>query len=272
MSVCDYERMLNLAIAALHEQDPRLLWPPIVRELLSACGGEFLALKADNWTDREGAVRLWATDGVADHRLDRGLRKRISRCWPMADHYGSSADRTPRTASQIVGDRRWQSSETAELIREALGTDHLLGIPLPDPSRLMRGFLIYRAGAPFTDTQLDYARRMQPLLAGVDTHARLLRCRPADAAEFHPESRQVDRRPDLAEGTPDPVLTPRQVSVLLLLADALTAAAIGRRLGISVRTVQKHIESIYRKLGTSDRVATVLRAQEYGLIPMKAER
>jgi DNA-binding CsgD family transcriptional regulator len=272
MSGSDYERMLDLAIAALNEQEPRRLWPPVVRELLSACGGRFLAFNSGNWTDSENAVRLWTTDGAADHRLDRGLRKRISRCWPMADHYGTSADRTPRTASQIVGDREWRSSETAELIRDALGADHLLCIPLPDASRPVRGFLIYRAGSPFTETQLAYAQRVQPLLAGVDKQDQLLRRWHADEAKPPPESRQADSGPDPAAATPQSALTPRQVSVLLLLADALTAAAIGRRLGISVRTVQKHIESIYRKLGTSDRVATVLRAQEYGLIPVKAER
>ncbi|MGW3069074.1 response regulator transcription factor [Streptomyces sp. NPDC001130] len=40
-----------------------------------------------------------------------------------------------------------------------------------------------------------------------------------------------------------------------------------RRLGISVRTVHKHVENIYRKLGTRDRLGTVLRAQRLGLVP-----
>ncbi|WP_335755392.1 response regulator transcription factor [Streptomyces fodineus] len=58
--------------------------------------------------------------------------------------------------------------------------------------------------------------------------------------------------------------TPRETTVLLLLTDALTADAIARRLGISVRTVHKHVENIYRKLGTHDRLGTVLRAQQLG--------
>jgi DNA-binding CsgD family transcriptional regulator len=61
-------------------------------------------------------------------------------------------------------------------------------------------------------------------------------------------------------------ITPREATVLMLLADGLTAAAIARRLSISPHTVTKHQENTYRKLGTSDRLTTILRAQEFGLV------
>ncbi len=35
---------------------------------------------------------------------------------------------------------------------------------------------------------------------------------------------------------------------------------------ISPRTVNKHIENIYRKLGTHDRITTVLRGQAMGFL------
>ncbi|MEV6601478.1 AAA family ATPase [Actinoplanes sp. NPDC051346] len=62
-------------------------------------------------------------------------------------------------------------------------------------------------------------------------------------------------------------LTPREMDVLALLAESLTAASIGRRLGISTGTVHKHLAALYRKLGTGDRLATVLRARTLGLLP-----
>ena len=62
-------------------------------------------------------------------------------------------------------------------------------------------------------------------------------------------------------------LTGRELTVLPLLAEGLTAAAIGRRLGISTRTVHKHLEHVYAKLGTADRLTTVLRARQMGLLP-----
>ncbi|MFD4344011.1 LuxR C-terminal-related transcriptional regulator [Streptomyces coelicoflavus] len=42
-------------------------------------------------------------------------------------------------------------------------------------------------------------------------------------------------------------MTPRETTVL-----PLTVSAVGRRLDISVRTVHKHLENVYRKLGTHD--------------------
>ena len=167
------------------------------------------------------------------------------------------------TACRIVGEAEWRTSGPAELMRETLGVDHVLGLPLPDISRPVRGFLVYRAGSRFTDGHLAYARLIQPLLAGVARQVTLLRHWRASTAKAPSGKAGFDP----AKGAAASGLTPREITVLTLLADALTATAIGRRLGISVRTAQKHIESIYRKLGTKDRVATVLRAQACGLIP-----
>jgi DNA-binding NarL/FixJ family response regulator len=50
------------------------------------------------------------------------------------------------------------------------------------------------------------------------------------------------------------------------MADGLIAVAIARRLSISPRTVNKHIEHIYQKLGTHDRTTTALRAAALGFL------
>ncbi len=63
------------------------------------------------------------------------------------------------------------------------------------------------------------------------------------------------------------LLTDRELAVLDLLAGGLITTAIARRLGISPRTVGKHLEQAYRKLGANDRVSAVLRAHSLGLVP-----
>ena len=60
-------------------------------------------------------------------------------------------------------------------------------------------------------------------------------------------------------------ITPRELTVLNVLAEGLTAAAIARRLGISMRTVHAHLNGLYRKLETHDRLSTVLLAEDLGL-------
>lgn len=61
-------------------------------------------------------------------------------------------------------------------------------------------------------------------------------------------------------------LTPRETDVLELLADGLTYAAIGERLGISSRTVDAHLRSIYSKLDVGSRHAAVRQAVRQRLI------
>jgi len=54
-------------------------------------------------------------------------------------------------------------------------------------------------------------------------------------------------------------LTPREEEVLLWLATGKTDGDIATLLDISRRTVQKHLEHIYVKLGVETRTAAVMR-------------
>jgi DNA-binding NarL/FixJ family response regulator len=51
----------------------------------------------------------------------------------------------------------------------------------------------------------------------------------------------------------DPVLTDREVEVLLALADGASNQQIATRLVISVHTVERHLANIYRKIGARGR-------------------
>jgi len=64
-------------------------------------------------------------------------------------------------------------------------------------------------------------------------------------------------------------LTFREHEILLLLAEGLTMQQIGRRLGISPRTVESHVAKIYRKLSVRTRVQAVARAASLGLIQLR---
>ena len=58
------------------------------------------------------------------------------------------------------------------------------------------------------------------------------------------------------------LLTPREIEVLLAIADGDTNKAIARRLSISLHTVKFHIESMFRKLGARTRTEAVAKASE----------
>jgi two-component system nitrate/nitrite response regulator NarL len=63
-----------------------------------------------------------------------------------------------------------------------------------------------------------------------------------------------------------PVLSPRELEVLRLAADGLSAVDIGLELHLSKTTVRTHLQHVYDKLGVADRTAAVAQALRRGLL------
>jgi DNA-binding NarL/FixJ family response regulator len=74
----------------------------------------------------------------------------------------------------------------------------------------------------------------------------------------------------VARGRPDDeqfdVLTPRELEVVKLIAEAHSSKEIARELVISVKTVERHRQNVLDKLGMSDRVELTRYAIRRGLI------
>lgn len=64
-------------------------------------------------------------------------------------------------------------------------------------------------------------------------------------------------------------LAERQMDVLKALAEGLTNKEIARRLGIAEITVKVHLQSIYRKLGVSNRTEALAAALNRGLVTLR---
>ena len=58
-------------------------------------------------------------------------------------------------------------------------------------------------------------------------------------------------------------LTSRETEVLSWIAKGKSNQDIAEILGLSFRTVKKHIEHIFNKLGVENRTAAVLRANDF---------
>jgi len=133
------------------------------------------------------------------------------------------------------------------------GVQSQLSLPLVFTSVTTRALVVGRA-EPFTAQEMWLARRLQRLLTGLDR-------------QILAYSRWSGQTGPLAADAADCLhLSPRELAVLELLAEGLTAASIARRLAIAERTVQKHLQRCYAKLGVADRLAAVLRAQHIGLL------
>lgn len=81
-----------------------------------------------------------------------------------------------------------------------------------------------------------------------------------ELANFKPSSPPADQSPLI-----DP-LTPREMDVLELVGQGFTNPAIADELVVSVGTVKAHTHRIYGKLGVTNRVSAVMKAQELSIL------
>ncbi|WP_336213863.1 helix-turn-helix transcriptional regulator [Nonomuraea sp. LPB2021202275-12-8] len=258
----DYERMLDLAVALLDSTEPELEWPRLTAELNDALHGA-LCLFLDNVQLLRGAgdVQAWAPDWPGELPLTTLLRANMG-AHPLAVHYTRDEhDRAPHAITDVTTESSWRRTPTYDTMRSLMGVDEQIALPLAAPPGTIRSFLICRPlGERVTERDQAYAARVQPLLVTAEKHLRHLR------------RWRESGGPAPAERAADLGVTPRETAVVSLLAKGLTAVAIGRRLGISPRTVHKHQENLYRKLGAADRVTAILRAQAAGLLPQHRAR
>jgi DNA-binding NarL/FixJ family response regulator len=65
-----------------------------------------------------------------------------------------------------------------------------------------------------------------------------------------------------------PQLSPREREIMHLMAEGMTADAIGNQLNVSVETVRTHVRNVIRKLQARNRVHAIALALERGEIAL----
>jgi DNA-binding NarL/FixJ family response regulator len=184
--------------------------------------------------------------------LDGWLRRNALHAHPVLLQYRATGQPTLLQVADVperFASRRahaaWRSCTAPAGIAEQLA------MPLghDTASARLRSFVLGREVA-FSAAEMALAHRIWRLLIGIDSQAAALQTVASEAAEAAADLR----------------VTPRELAVIRLLAQGLTATAIGRRLAISERTVHKHLEHAYAKLGVSDRLSAVQRALRLGLL------
>ncbi|GAA3862138.1 helix-turn-helix transcriptional regulator [Streptomyces sedi] len=243
--------LLALAIRVLEESAESSPWTTIA-ETLAEC----LDATAVTVTDiRQGQASpvAWAPSRMSGKLVHELSKESVQAKNPLITHYDTFPDRTPRTAEEITGLSLWRGSAAHSVARRYFGSENQMAIPCARGDDVLRSLVIYRS-APFSDGHRAFATQAQPLLAAVDGHDRVV-------SRFRaPQSQAILHR------SRESSLTARELTVLTLLAQALPSKTIAQRLGISLRTVHKHIQNLFKKLDTHDRMETVLRARSMGLL------
>jgi DNA-binding CsgD family transcriptional regulator len=164
-------------------------------------------------------------------------------------YVGEPTDLTPRRMSDVSTMTEWHAHPLYDTWFRTFGAAHQLSMVVSvDPvAGVGVGWTLTRSGRDFTDAECKVAGRFLPVLYALELR-------------YHD--------PTVApEPTSRVSLSPREREVLALLAQGLTGAAIGRRLGITERTVRKHLDAVYRSLGCRDRLVAVEKGRRLGLLP-----
>ncbi len=197
-------------------------------------GGEFSRLPPGSSWSWSGPPIEWVLEAHGGHPLLTWFR--CSR-----DPRPMSIARVPTTVVPARAQRAYLEYSSP------MGLDHQLSIPyLLEPGRY-RAFILGHCEHDFSDADVDLARWIQPLLTLLNVHV------SSSATVGVEQARDVH-------------LTPRETTVLALLADGATAYTIARRLRLSPRTVHNHLQRVYRKLEVQDRMGAVIRAQSLGIL------
>ena len=227
---------------------------PFPEHLISARLHETFGTQVSwNWLDPDGRVGFdlylpmpgWPT---AEH-LDIMASAIFDH--PLIRWFDASGDPSPMSIGRVP--RQLMTARASAVVRDVLvpiGMDAQLSIPYQLGAGSHRAYVLSRGGDDFSSDDLHVARHVQTLLRLLDRQARVFDTNPASSTDGHG-------------------LTGRQLAVLRLLADGLTATTIAHRLGISPRTVHRHLDATYRKLGVADRVSAVLAGWEAGLLPCR---
>jgi DNA-binding CsgD family transcriptional regulator len=223
--------------------------------VVSACLSKTLPgdLKAWRSVDLANpAVTQWFSEGNA-YRMP-GVVNAVITEHPIVAHRMAHRDSEPvLRVSDCVSDRVFRSSQVYRELFKPVGAHYQLDIATGGDDTVTSGWIIKRSVRDFAEADLQHARRLQPLLALLDiiySSSRIRRTHNAHIDEAQKRAR----------------LTVRELDILTLVADGLSAQQIARLNRISVRTVRKHLENLYEKLECHDRLLAVNKARELGLL------
>ena len=172
---------------------------------------------------------------------------------PLMARYVETLDGRPYRFSDVISSEDYHRLDLYRHVYGPMGVEHQVAFTLPGPPGRVLAIALSRRRTDYSEQELDLIERARPFLIqawrNAIEHTALrdeLAARPLGKLE-------ADRAP--AAELRRRGLTARQAEVLALVARGRSNRDAAAILGISDRTVQKHLENCYRLLGVPDRSA-----------------
>jgi DNA-binding CsgD family transcriptional regulator len=165
---------------------------------------------------------------------------------PYFAHLLSNSPRTSRL-TDVVDLERFEQTELYQALLRPRGSRYQTAMPLVQAPGELLLLSVWREDRDFSDAEIESLERFRAVLA-----AGLGFRRAVESLEL------IAARPD-SEPLSSYRLTRRQQQVAALVELGLTNRQIGIRLGLTERTVRKHIADLFQKLGCDSRTLIAVR-------------
>jgi DNA-binding CsgD family transcriptional regulator len=184
---------------------------------------------------------------------------------PLMSRYMETLDGRPYRLSDVIGREEYHALGLYEHVYAPMGIEHQMALTLPATPGRVLAIVLSRRDPDYSDEERELFGRARPHLIQVWRNAidyTALRDAIATVQLDGPRT-GLPIEALRARG-----LTEREADVLGLVARGRSNRDVGTDLGISVRTVQKHLEHCYSKLGVPGRSAAAELVWE--LVPREA--
>jgi DNA-binding CsgD family transcriptional regulator len=171
---------------------------------------------------------------------------------PLVQRHARTLDGRAYRFSDVISQRELHELALYREFYAPLRVEHQLAFTLPARQSHILGIALSREAPDYTREDCELVNLARPFLIQAFRNA-VEHDRPRAAGAS-------DEGRGMAAGLREAGLTDREAEVVCVLAHGGSNADIGAVLGVSVRTVQKHLERAFRKLGVADRYEAAARA------------
>jgi DNA-binding CsgD family transcriptional regulator len=165
---------------------------------------------------------------------------------PLIARFARTLDTRAYRFSDVVSSDALHSLPLYQQFYAELGVEHQIAFVVQVSNPFYVGIALSRAKRDFTDAERDLLDQARPFLIGIYrtaiAYATLGAQRRATGGMDFDDERLMERG-----------LTPREAAVLGRVAHGLSNRDVAIEFGLSERTVGKHLQRCYRKLGARDR-------------------
>jgi DNA-binding CsgD family transcriptional regulator len=175
---------------------------------------------------------------------DRTCFDRFFNAHPLVRYHSGTPGAGASRISDLPAGRIFRESALYNEYYRRIGIDHVVAVPLMVDRDFLVSFVLNRSGRDFSDGERAFLDLIREPMAAL--------------------YRNLFARDRSRRGFSRLPITSRERDVLSWVAAGKTDREISEILGTSPRTVQKHLQHIYEKLGVETRTAAVMRAMECG--------